>query len=74
MLNDQEFMCFYLLINWGNQGKFKEHDVKKFHNHMENKLAKLGGHFDDIQYCPYHIDGTVTRYKKTLHIGNKSQG
>lgn len=65
MLNDQGIYVFLVTNQAGvAKGKFKEHDVKKFHNHMENELAKLGGHFDDIQYCPYHIDGTVTRYKK----------
>ena len=38
------------------RGLFTEQTLAKIHKKMQDELAKLGGHIDDIFYCPHHPD------------------
>jgi len=29
-----------------------------------NDLAKIGAHIDAFEYCPFHLDGSVERYRR----------
>jgi D-glycero-D-manno-heptose 1,7-bisphosphate phosphatase len=38
------------------RGLFTIKTLHKIHQKMQNELAKIGGHIDDIFYCPHHPD------------------
>jgi len=38
------------------RGLFSIATLRKIHQKMQNELAKIGGHIDDIFYCPHHPD------------------
>jgi D-glycero-D-manno-heptose 1,7-bisphosphate phosphatase len=38
------------------RGFFTEQVLAKIHQKMQAELTKLGGHIDDIFYCPHHPD------------------
>ncbi len=75
MLNDRGVYVFLITNQAGvAKGKFKERDVIKFHSHMEEELANIGAHFDDILYCPHHIDGVISAYSKTCSYRKPQPG
>ena len=47
------------------KGHFREADVLTFHAEFQRRLRSAGAHLDDIRYCPYHPDGTVSSYNRT---------
>lgn len=38
------------------RGLFTIKTLQKIHQKMQSELAKIGGHVDDIFYCPHHPD------------------
>jgi D,D-heptose 1,7-bisphosphate phosphatase len=56
------------------KGKFKENDFLNLQTDLKRKLLKTNIKFDDIQYCPYHPNGKILKYKKKSNLrkpGNK---
>ncbi len=61
--------CGYFVFVVSNQsgvarGLFDEAAVRAVHRHMQNVLRDHGAHIDDIEYCPFHPEGTVPAYAK----------
>ena len=59
----------YLVIIITNQsgvarGYYSEKEVEKFHDFMNLQLSKHKSCINDFYYCPYHINGTIKKYKK----------
>lgn len=46
------------------KGYFNEADFKKLHIFLKNSLSKKNIFFDDVQYCPFHPNGIIKRFKK----------
>ena len=46
------------------KGYYKEADFKKLHIYLKNYLSKNNIYFDDVQYCPFHPNGKIKRYKR----------
>jgi len=46
------------------KGKYSENDFKKLHMYLKNNLSNKNIHIDDVQYCPYHPNGKIKRYRK----------
>jgi len=46
------------------RGYYGEADVEALHRQVSRELAAVGAHVDDVRYCPFHIDGTVERYRR----------
>ncbi len=46
------------------KGFYKESDFKKLHIYLKNFLSKNNIYFDDVQYCPFHPEGKIKRYKR----------
>ncbi len=50
------------------KGKFKENEFLNLQNHLRKKLLKKDVTFDDIQYCPYHPNGKILKYKRKSNL------
>ena len=46
------------------KGKYSENDFKNLHMYLKNNLSKKNIHIDDVQYCPYHPNGKIKKYRK----------
>ncbi|KAG0601375.1 hypothetical protein M758_11G105700 [Ceratodon purpureus] len=57
----------YLVIVVTNQsgvarGLYSCADVERFHDHLQQMLAREGAHIDGFYYCPYHPAGSVAAF------------
>ena len=50
------------------RGYFTIKDVHKLHNYLKEELIKFGTKVDKIYFCPFHIDGVVSKYKKKSNL------
>ena len=46
------------------KGYFNESDLKKLHVFLKSSLSKKNIYFDDVQYCPFHPQGKIKKYRK----------
>lgn len=56
------------------KGKFKEKDFFNLHKYLKQYLSKKNIFFDDVQYCPFHPQAKIKRFKKISNLrkpGNK---
>jgi len=62
--NNNGFFVFVVTNQSGvARGLYTENDVQILHHYMNTELRKFGGHIDQFEYCPFHEDGVVGRYK-----------
>ncbi len=71
VINGLKFLCKkkYLVFIVTNQagiakGKFKLKDLHKLHKSMIKYLKKKGIYITDIEFCPYHPNALIKKYKK----------
>ena len=69
---------FYLFIITNQAGiaknVFKERDFLKLHKTLKQKLSSKDIYFDEVQFCPYHPNAKIKKYKKISSLrkpGNK---
>jgi D,D-heptose 1,7-bisphosphate phosphatase len=63
-LNDLGYFVFVITNQAGvARGYYSEDDVRALHNWMAEALQPAGAHVDCFEYCPYHPQGTVERYR-----------
>ena len=46
------------------RGFYEETHVEALHRWMEDDLAKIDAHIDAFEYCPYHPEAVVERYRQ----------
>lgn len=46
------------------RGIFKEKDFFNLQSHIQNYLLKKNIYIDDVQFCPYHPKGKISKFKK----------
>lgn len=64
-VNDRGLFAFLITNQAGvARGLYGEADVLALHAYMQATLRESGAHFDDIRYCPHHMQGTVARYAR----------
>ena len=44
--------------------KFTENNFISLHKNLKNILGKNNIYFDDVQYCPYHVDSKIKKFRK----------
>lgn len=44
------------------RGRFTESDVRTVNEYLRSVLAEQGVHLRAMVYCPYHVEGTVSKY------------
>ena len=74
-VNDMGYYAFVVTNQSGvARGLYEEADVQKLHDWMAAELGKIGAHIDAFEYCPFHPDGTVERYRQVSHRRKPSPG
>ncbi|QPF82943.1 HAD family hydrolase [Bradyrhizobium genosp. L] len=64
-VNDMGYFAFVVTNQSGiARGLYKEVHVELLHNWMAAELAGIGAHIDAFEYCPFHPDGIVERYRQ----------
>jgi D-glycero-D-manno-heptose 1,7-bisphosphate phosphatase len=48
--------------------------VQALHAWMAADLAKMGAHIDAFEYCPYHPDAVIERYRQVSHRRKPAPG
>ncbi len=69
----------YKLVIVSNQsgiarGILTEKVLGDIHDRLEKLLAENGASVDKIYYCPYHIDGTIAKYRKKSDMRKPNPG
>lgn len=63
--NDAGYFVFVVTNQSGvARGFYEETHVEALHRWMEGDLAKIGAHIDAFEYCPYHPDAVIDRYRQ----------
>ena len=61
--NDKDYYVFVITNQSGvARGYYKEEDINKLHNWMNQELAKYDAHIDEFFYCPHHVKGIIKDY------------
>jgi D-glycero-D-manno-heptose 1,7-bisphosphate phosphatase len=64
-VNDSGYFAFVVTNQSGvARGLYDESHVDTLHNWMAGELAKRGAHIDAFEYCPYHPEAVVERYRQ----------
>ncbi len=74
-LNDAGYFVFICTNQAGiARGYYSEDHVNDLHDWMNLELRKLGAHIDDVEFCPYHPEGVVERYRKVSDLRKPGPG
>jgi D,D-heptose 1,7-bisphosphate phosphatase len=65
VVNDAGYFAFVVSNQSGiARGLYEESHVQVLHRWMADEMAAIGAHIDAFEYCPYHPDGTIERYRR----------
>lgn len=56
------------------RGYFSIKDVNILHKYMRDSLKKIDVKISAIFFCPFHIDGVVSKYKKKSNLRKPNNG
>jgi D-glycero-D-manno-heptose 1,7-bisphosphate phosphatase len=74
-LNDAGYYVFAVTNQAGvARGYYGEDDVRSLHGWMQNELQSAGAHVDCFEYCPYHPEGAVERYRRVSELRKPAPG
>jgi D,D-heptose 1,7-bisphosphate phosphatase len=74
-LNDAGYLVFIVTNQAGiARGLYSEQHVADLHGWMTAELRLHGAHIDGIEYCPYHPEGTVERYRLASDLRKPGPG
>lgn len=74
-LNDAGYYVFAVTNQAGvARGYYGEDDVRSLHGWMQGELQSAGAHIDCFEYCPYHPEGTVERYRRVSEMRKPGPG
>jgi D-glycero-D-manno-heptose 1,7-bisphosphate phosphatase len=69
--------CFAFVVT--NQsgvakGLYEEAHIEALHRWMADDLAMIGAHIDAFEYCPFHPDAVIERYRQVSHWRKPAPG
>ncbi|MHC2333181.1 HAD-IIIA family hydrolase [Bradyrhizobium sp. USDA 4454] len=74
-VNDLGYYAFVVTNQSGvARGLYEEAHVQQLHDWMAAELGKIGARIDAFEYCPFHPEGTVERYRQDSHRRKPSPG
>lgn len=74
-LNDAGYYVFVITNQAGvAHGHYGEEQVHTLHAWMQDELQTVGAHVDRFEYCPYHPDGAVARYRRVSDLRKPGPG
>lgn len=74
-LNDAGLYVFVITNQAGvAHGHYGEEDVHSLHAWMQRELQGSGAHVDGFEYCPYHPEGAVERYRRISELRKPRPG
>ncbi|QOZ33077.1 HAD family hydrolase [Bradyrhizobium sp. CCBAU 53421] len=74
-VNDMGYFAFVVTNQSGvARGLYEEAHVQQLHDWMAAELGKIGAHIDAFEYCPFHPEGTIERYRQVSHRRKPSPG
>jgi D-glycero-D-manno-heptose 1,7-bisphosphate phosphatase len=74
-LNDAGYYVFAVTNQAGvARGYYGEDDVRSLHAWMQGELQAAGAHVDCFEYCPYHPEGAVERYRRVSEMRKPGPG
>lgn len=63
--NDAGYFVFVVSNQSGvARGLYAEEDIHRVHRGMADELQSIGAHVDCFEYCPFHPEGTIERYRQ----------
>ena len=61
--NDKDYYVFVITNQSGvARGYYREDDIHKLHQWMNEDLYKYSAHIDEFFYCPHHVKGIIKEY------------
>ncbi len=64
MWNDSGYLVIVITNQAGvARGYYKEEDVHKLHQYINQRLKEIGAHIDAFYYCPHHPVYGIGKYK-----------
>ncbi|MBR0875157.1 HAD family hydrolase [Bradyrhizobium tropiciagri] len=74
-VNDAGYFAFVVTNQSGvARGLYEEAHVEELHRWMADELAGIGAHIDAFEYCPFHPEGSVERYRQVSHRRKPAPG
>jgi len=74
-LNDAGYLVFVVTNQAGvARGLYNEEHVVDLHRWMNAELRRYGAHIDCFEYCPYHPEGVVDRYRLVSELRKPGPG
>jgi len=68
-LRNKNYYIFIVTNQAGiGKGMYSENQFYKLQNNLKEKLQKKGIFFDDINFCPYHPDAKIKKYRKITDL------
>jgi D-glycero-D-manno-heptose 1,7-bisphosphate phosphatase len=73
--NDAGYFVFVISNQSGvARGLYEESHVEALHEWMANDLAEIGAHIDAFEYCPYHPEAPIERYRQASYRRKPAPG
>ena len=74
-LNDAGYLVFIVTNQAGvARGLYSEEHIIDLHGWMSAELRRHGAHIDCFEYCPYHPEGVVERYRLVSELRKPEPG
>ena len=74
-LNDAGYLVFIVTNQAGvARGLYEEEHIVQLHGWMSEELRRHGAHIDCFEYCPYHPEGLVERYRQVSDLRKPEPG
>ncbi|SJZ42487.1 D-glycero-D-manno-heptose 1,7-bisphosphate phosphatase [Enhydrobacter aerosaccus] len=74
-LNDAGYYVFVITNQAGvAHGYYAEEQIHELHGWMAEELQSRGAHVDAFEYCPFHPEGAVDRYRQVSEFRKPKPG